>query len=60
MNAFELRAGVTFVVRVSRDEAGRVRGVVERVRTGHKERFDGLDDIAAIIRRLLEGDGREG
>jgi hypothetical protein len=35
------RWSMTFIVRVSRDEAGRLAGVVERVRTGQKERFQG-------------------
>jgi hypothetical protein len=47
---------MTFVVRLSRDEAGRVTGIVERVRTGEKERFEGLAAIATSIARMVEAD----
>jgi len=45
---------VTFIVRIS-VEAGRVTGIVERVRTGEKERVRGLEDIGRIITRMLTG-----
>jgi hypothetical protein len=44
-----------FIVRVSVDNEGGVTGVVERVRTGHKERMHGLGDIARIIAMMLAG-----
>jgi hypothetical protein len=44
---------MTFIVRVSRNESGRIAGVVERVRTGEKERVDGLEAISAAIARML-------
>jgi hypothetical protein len=55
------RVVVTFIVRASRDRAGRLRGVVERVRTGAKERFTGADGLGPLIERMLEGEdgGRE-
>jgi hypothetical protein len=34
---------MTFIVRVSRNESGRIAGVVERVRTGEKEQVDRLE-----------------
>ncbi|HEV8673530.1 MAG TPA: hypothetical protein VGX21_05740 [Methylomirabilota bacterium] len=43
---------MTFVVRLSRDEAGRVTGIVERVRTGEKERFEGIAAIATVIAHM--------
>ncbi len=43
---------MTFVVRLSIDEAGRVGGIVERVRTGEKERFHGIDGLAPVIARM--------
>ena len=46
---------MTFIVRLSRDEAGRVTGIVERVRTGEKERFEGVAAIATVIARMAEG-----
>jgi hypothetical protein len=45
---------VTFIVRLS-IEAGRVAGIVERVRTGEKERFRGADDIGRVITRMITG-----
>jgi hypothetical protein len=51
---------MTFIVRISRDPSGSLRGVVERVRTGEKERFAGGDGIARAIERMLDNheDGR--
>ena len=49
---------VTFIVRANRDRAGRLRGVVERVRTGAKERFTGADGLGVLIERMLEADDR--
>jgi hypothetical protein len=43
---------MTFVVRLARDAAGRVTGIVERVRTGEKERFEGVAAIATVIARM--------
>jgi len=47
---------MTFVVRLARNEAGRVTGIVERVRTGQKERFEELGAIAQLIARMVEAD----
>jgi hypothetical protein len=47
---------MTFIVRLSRDETGRLTGIVERVRTGQKERFEGLAAIAPLIARMAEAD----
>jgi hypothetical protein len=44
----------TFVVRLSRAGGGRLGGVVERVRTGEKVRFDELDALGAVIAGMLE------
>jgi hypothetical protein len=44
---------VAFVVRVVRDEAGRLAGVVERIRTGEKERFQDAAAIGPLITRML-------
>ena len=46
-------AAMTFVVRLSRDETGHIRGVVERVRTGEKARFDALDALVEVIGRMV-------
>jgi hypothetical protein len=47
---------MTFVVRLSRDATGRATGIVERVRTGEKERFEGIATIATLIARMVEAD----
>ena len=52
---------VTFIVRTSRDPGGRLRGVVEHVRTGEKERFTSTAGLGRLIERMVvatEG-GRE-
>lgn len=50
------RPVVTFIVRIARDPAGCLRGTVERVRTGEKQRFTGADGIGGIIERMLRLD----
>ena len=47
----------TFVLRVEIDETGDVTGVVERVRTGEKERFRGYAMLADVIRRMVDARG---
>jgi hypothetical protein len=47
---------MTFIVRLSLDEAGRVTGIVERVRTGEKARFEGVGGIATLIARMVGAD----
>ena len=49
---------VVFLVRVVRGTDGRVGGVVERIRTGAKERFQDESAIGPLIARML-GDGPE-
>lgn len=44
----------TFVLRLEVDETGDVAGVVERVRTGEKERFRGYAMLCEVIRRMVE------
>jgi hypothetical protein len=44
----------TIIVRVRRDDAGRLSGVVERVRTGEKLRFHGLETVGRAVATLLE------
>ena len=44
----------TFIVRLSTDEAGRVGGVVEQVRSGQKERVTSVEAIGAAIARMLD------
>ena len=49
---------MTFVVRLTRDEVGRITGVVEEVKTGLKVRVEGLGTIGRALGEmiLLPGD----
>ena len=49
----------TFIVRVWQDDAGRLSGVVERVRTGEKVQFHGLETVGRAVASLLSA-GSEG
>jgi hypothetical protein len=49
---------VTFVVRVARDPDGRLAGVVERVRTGEKHRFEDPGAIGHLIERMIDEEAR--
>ena len=49
----------TFIVRIRHDDAGRLSGVVERVRTGEKVRFHGLETLSQAVASLLSP-GTEG
>jgi hypothetical protein len=44
---------VSFIVRVSWDEAGHMTGIVEWVRTGSKERVHNVEAIGQAIARML-------
>ena len=44
---------VSFVVRVVEDARGQVTGVIERVATGAKETFSGMETIGRVIGRML-------
>lgn len=46
---------MTFVVRLTRDKAGRFTGVVEKVKTGRKARIDGLEAIGRAIADMIAG-----
>jgi hypothetical protein len=46
----------TFIVRVDRDAAGGVTGVVERVRTGEKTRVQAISDVGRILAAMLGGE----
>ena len=47
----------SFVVRAVQDRRGQVSGVVERVATGAKEAFSGMEAIGRVIARMLEREG---
>lgn len=44
---------VTFVVRVSADGPAGITGIVERVTTGEKHRFHGLEALAPLLAALI-------
>jgi hypothetical protein len=48
----------TFIVRISQIDVDPVIGIVERVRTGQKERFYGLDGINQVIAQMVERERR--
>ena len=43
----------TLIVRIREDDAGRLSGVVELVRTGEKVRFYGLETLSRTVASLL-------
>ena len=45
---------ITFIVRLATDRTGVVTGVVERVKTSEKERFQGLDALVPLIARMTD------
>ena len=47
------QASTTFIVRASRDTRGRLHGIVERVKTGEKQRFTGADGLGGVIEKML-------
>ena len=47
---------MTFIVRLVCDHARRVRGTVERVRTGENRVFTGADGIGGVIEQMLGND----
>ncbi len=50
------RPVVTLIVRITRESRGRCSGIVERVRTGEKNRFTGVKALAGIIARMVDRD----
>jgi hypothetical protein len=44
----------SFMVRVVRDRRGQVSGVIERVATGAKEAFHGVEAIGPVIARMVQ------
>jgi len=42
----------SFIVRISRHASGRMTGVVERVKNGQKERFEGFEGLAPALARM--------
>jgi hypothetical protein len=51
-------SSVTFVVRAARAPDGRLAGVIERVRTGEKHRFEDPGAIGRLIEQMVDDEGR--
>jgi hypothetical protein len=47
----------SFVVRAVQDGRGQVTGVIERVATGAKEAFTGMEAIGRVIVQMLQREG---
>jgi hypothetical protein len=43
---------MTFIVRLSLDDTGRVTGIVERVSTGEKERFQSVEALSPLVEQM--------
>jgi hypothetical protein len=46
------RPVIAFVVRVIASDGGRLKGTVERVRTGEKHHFDGIESVSRLIEQM--------
>ena len=49
----------TFIVRVLKDDRGRLSGIVEWVRTGKKVRFQDVATIGQVIARMMAPDPKD-
>jgi hypothetical protein len=59
MRRVDVVTSVTFVVRVGRGPDGRLAGIVERVRTGEKHRFQEAGAIGRLIERMVDDEPRD-
>ena len=48
------RQPLTFIVRLTLRDGGVLRGVVERVRSGEKRRFDSVAVLAQVVAEMAE------
>ena len=51
------QASMTFIVRVRPGEPGQVSGIVERLKTGEKHRFHGVEAIGPLIAEMVRQEG---
>jgi hypothetical protein len=49
----------TFIIRLVHQPAGDISGVIERVRTGIKEKFDGREAFCQLLQKMLVKDKEE-
>jgi hypothetical protein len=54
----EIGAPMVFVIRVTQEETGAMGGIVERLSTGEKARFRGLETLGDLVARMVEA-GRD-
>jgi len=52
------RQRLTFIVRLTMEDGGVLSGVVERVRSGEKQRFQSLAALAGVIAGMAERETR--
>ena len=55
----EARHRAVFIVRLDRDDVGRVSGVIERARTGEKAPVESLAAVGEILATMLAADETE-
>jgi hypothetical protein len=55
-----LPRSTTFIVRINDTADGPLTGTVERARTGEKQRFAEVQDVGALIARMLRADPGHG
>lgn len=60
MTSTDLPRTMTLILRLSVAGAGRISGTVERVRTGERERFEGLERLSPIVARMVQERARTG
>ncbi len=51
-------SSASFIVRVRREPGNGWRGAIEDVSSGVRVAFSGLEDIAPLVLRMVDGDGR--
>jgi hypothetical protein len=51
-----VQTAVTFIVRMTRDSAGTVKGVIERASTGAKRPVEGCDAVGPAIAEMLKAE----
>ena len=58
MNRYE-GSKMTFIIRLTRDQVGRISGVVEQVKPGLKARVVGLDAVGRAIGEMIAPSGTD-
>jgi hypothetical protein len=53
------RPTIAFVVRVIERDGGTLTGTVERVRTGEKRHFPGIESVSRLIEEMTRGEAED-